>query len=152
MTRVTVKGSDPFGFALSLRRAISLRSCLAFWRETRFSRMRIQELADNRQHADVVNVFQCATENGIFELRLEAARRPDTADRRKCAAIHYGVGYKRRSISGDQIYRRAHARWGAILVSYALPIDGSKRSQSKLVPMAGDVVERPELAAERLRA
>ena len=52
----------------------------------------------------------------------------------------------------DQVGRRAHAGQRAVLVGGAAAVDGGERAQLDLVPMAGDIVQQPELVADRFGA
>ena len=107
---------------------------------------------DDRQNIDIVSMSQSATKHGVFQLHLEPGSRPDSADRGQRAAAHDGAGRQRRTKPRDQVGGGAHPCQRAILVSDAAAIDGGKRAQSYLIPMAGDVVQQPKLATDRFAA
>src|SRR6185437_6212716 len=153
--RLTVNGNAGFGLAAS-RRGAELRSVLvAFWRDKTLLRdgfSCIPWSTDHGQDVNGVGVPQGAPEHRIFQLHLEPARRPDAADRAKRAAKHHRAWRERRSIARQQVVGPAHAGECAVLVGHACSVDDGEGAQPELVPVTGDVLERPEMVADRLGA
>src|ERR1700722_11915186 len=163
--RVTVNGSPLLDWRGSVRRGAGLRSALAFWRDKSVLLMGPKSIregistmsrrgrsTDDRQRIDVVSVTQGPAKHGVFQLHLKTARRANPTNRGQRTAEHHRAGGQRLTPSRYQVGRRPHAGQRAVLIRDAAAVDGGERAQLDLVPMADDVVEQPELAAERFAA
>src|SRR3984893_13345425 len=95
-----------------------------------------------------------ALENGVFELKLKAARRPDTALGCKSTSEHGAAVRKSRAAKAalDQFRDREHAVECAFLVQHPRAVDPGMRTQDHLIPVTDDLLEFPQHGRDRLVA
>src|SRR5260370_38742779 len=93
-----------------------------------------------------------ALENGVFELKLKAAGRPDAALGRKGTAEHGAAVRKSGAAKAalDQFRDREHAVECAFLAQHPRAVAPAIRTQEHFIPVTDDLLKLPQHARARI--